>query len=262
MLRVLVGAAHADAIDVGGDHPRDGRTRTDLHRSADGCVGPSAVRPPVPDARGDRLDRRRPHDDRRPPDGHPAVRAHPGRGRRDDHGRHRGLAGHPPSRRRSRKTSSQLPRSPRSPGGRAPATGRSAIWSTRSTTRSGSSLRCPAANRSARIQLTGGGTRAAGLLGMMQATCGRSGRDRLAAVEGRPLGTCRSPPSRPPTSMGWSSAPIGLALPEPSGTAFNLLPDVGPDPGRPEAGPEVPDPGRRRHRRLDRGPDRACGSSR
>jgi type IV pilus assembly protein PilM len=75
-----------------------------------------------------------------------------------------------------------------------------------------------------RIQLTGGGTRAAGLLGMMQATAGIpvAMASPLSRVD---ISGLALTPEQAADIDGVAAAPIGLALPEPSGKAFNLLPD-------------------------------------
>jgi len=74
-----------------------------------------------------------------------------------------------------------------------------------------------------RIQLTGGGTRAAGLLGMMQATSAIpvAIASPLSRVD---LSDLPLTPEQAADVDGVVAAPIGLALPEPAGRPFNLLP--------------------------------------
>jgi type IV pilus assembly protein PilM len=76
----------------------------------------------------------------------------------------------------------------------------------------------------ARIQLTGAGTRAAGLLGMMQSTAGIpvAVASPLSRVD---LSSLELSPDQAADIDGVVAAPIGLALPEPVGTPFNLLPE-------------------------------------
>jgi type IV pilus assembly protein PilM len=76
-----------------------------------------------------------------------------------------------------------------------------------------------------RIQLTGGGTQTAGLLGLMQATAGIpvAMASPLSRVD---LSGLALTPEQAAAIDGVVAAPIGLALPEPGGgKAFNLLPD-------------------------------------
>lgn len=75
-----------------------------------------------------------------------------------------------------------------------------------------------------RIQLTGGGTRAAGLLGMMQATSGIPVgiASPLSRID---LSDLPLTPEQAADIDGVVAAPIGLALPEPGGRPFNLLPE-------------------------------------
>jgi type IV pilus assembly protein PilM len=74
-----------------------------------------------------------------------------------------------------------------------------------------------------RIQLTGGGTRSAGLLKMMQSTAGVpvAFASPLSRVD---LSALPLSPDQAADVDGVVAAPIGLALPDPGGHPFNLLP--------------------------------------
>jgi len=74
-----------------------------------------------------------------------------------------------------------------------------------------------------RIQLTGAGTRAAGLVAMMQETAGVPVRiaSPLSAID---LSALPLTPEQAAEVDGVAAAPIGLALPDPGGRPFNLLP--------------------------------------